>query len=84
MQNVLNNPHSVDEEYLKNCLLIDELLKPYKKKSEKYKTFESETKDVNDNLDEICRQFELHKKYSNLFCFPLGKYINLKQKNYVK
>lgn len=84
MQNVLNNPHFVDEEYLKNCLLIDELLKHYKKKPEKYKTFESETKDVNDNLDEICRQFELHKQYIDLFSFTDGKYINLKQKSHVK
>lgn len=82
--NVLENPFALNQDYIKKCKDISEQLTKYKKKDNKYIQFQKEVDDVSKNLEEICRQFELHKKYESLFELPLDRYINLQQKRYIK
>ena len=82
--NILENPYAIDQNYIKKCKDLSEQLTKYKKKDKNYIRFQKEVDDVSKNLEEICRQFELHKRYESLFEFPLDKYINLQQKHYVK
>ena len=83
-EKVLDDPHAVERAYIDKCSDIAKLIYKFKKKDKSYEIFQCEVLDVSNNLDEICRQFDLHEKYLKLFSFPKGQYIDISQKNYVK
>ena len=80
----LNNPCNLDQDYLKKNLDLANSLNNYKKKDKKFITYQEEVIDVCENLEEICRQFNLHNRYNSLFQLPHGQYINIQQKKHIE
>ena len=79
LKDFVKNPTSLDNERLNEYLDIAELIKKYKKADHTFIQFRKEVEEVSENLEEICRQYELFKRYESLFAFPEGKYIPLSQ-----
>ena len=81
IENVLDDPYSLNKEFLNKCLDLSEKLKKFKKKDERYVRFQNEVQDVAENIEEINLQFGFFTRYQKLFAFSDDKYITIKEKN---
>ena len=84
IRKVMNDPYSLKQEHLDECANAAKLLKKYKKKDDVVVVFETSVENINNNLEEIRRQFDLHKQYDALFDFEKEEYINLQKKHEVE
>ena len=84
VRKVMEDPYSLKQEHLDECVKAAKLLKKYKKKEDNVVEFELTVDSVNDSLEEIRRQFDLHKQYDALFEFKKDQYINIKQKRCIE
>ena len=78
---ILDNPHSINSDYINKCAKALKLLDKYRRLPSTYLVFQNEASDAIDDYEEICLEFDSLDEYNLLFDFSKYTYIDHKKQN---